>query len=59
MTEEIKSPCVNICQVNLEGVCQGCGRTTDEIAKWWSMTNEEKQQVLENIEKRQDELFGD
>lgn len=59
MTEEVKSPCINICQVNLDGVCQGCGRTTDEIASWWSMTNEEKQQVLENIESRNDELFGD
>ena len=59
MTEEVKSPCINICQVNLDGVCQGCGRTTDEIASWWSMTSEEKQQVLENIESRNDELFGD
>ena len=55
--EEVKSPCVSICALH-EGICQGCGRTQEEIAGWWDMTNEEKQQVLENIQKRQDELFG-
>ena len=56
--EEVKSPCVSICALH-EGICQGCGRTQEEILGWWDMTNEEKQQVLENILKRQDELSGD
>ena len=51
MTEEIKSPCVNVCVLDLDGVCQGCGRTRDEIAGWWDMTNEEKQQVLDRLNK--------
>jgi len=57
--EEIKSPCVNICQLDSDGICQGCGRTSDEIAGWWDMDNDEKQKVLNNIEKRNNELFGD
>jgi len=56
--EEIKSPCVSICALH-DGICQGCGRTQEEIASWWDMSNKEKQLVLENIKKRQDELFGD
>lgn len=57
--EDIKSPCINICQLDLNGICLGCRRTMNEISDWWNMTNEQKQQVLKNIDKRNDELFGD
>lgn len=57
--EEIKSPCVGICSYNLDGLCEGCYRTSEEITKWWDMTNEEKLETLAKIKKRQDELFGD
>jgi len=56
--EEIKSPCVSICALH-DGICQGCGRTQEEISEWWDMTNAEKQQVLAELKKRQNELFGD
>lgn len=49
--EEIKSPCVNVCVLDLDGICQGCGRTRGEIEGWWDMTNEEKQQVLDRLNK--------
>ena len=53
MTEQIASPGVNICQLNSEtGYCIGCMRTIDEIADWLEMTNEEKQQVLNQLEER-------
>jgi len=32
-------------------MCQGCGRTLDEIACWGSMTEAEKAPVWERIEK--------
>ena len=57
--EEIKSPCVGLCYYNREGFCVGCYRTSDEITKWWDMSNKEKLETLANIKKRQDELFGD
>ena len=53
MTEQVASPCVNICQINPEtGYCIGCMRTIDEIADWLEMTNEEKRQVLNQLEER-------
>ncbi|UCH50264.1 MAG: DUF1289 domain-containing protein [Betaproteobacteria bacterium] len=53
MTEQVASPCVNICQLNPEtGYCIGCMRTIDEIADWLEMTNEEKRQVLNQLEER-------
>ena len=31
----VESPCVNICQIDgATGLCQGCARTLDEIARW-------------------------
>ena len=53
MTEQVASPCVNICQMNPEtGYCIGCMRTIDEIADWLEMTNMEKGQVLNRLEER-------
>lgn len=53
MTEQVASPCVNICQLNPEtGYCIGCLRTLEEIADWLEMTNEEKLQVLNQLEER-------
>lgn len=47
----IKSPCKYICTLDENGVCIGCYRTKDEISKWRSMTDEEKQKVLDRIKK--------
>ena len=47
---EYNSPCVSICKVE-KNICIGCGRTLDEIASWTTMTKEERQEVLERIER--------
>lgn len=47
-----KSLCVNICVLDDEGFCVGCDRSVEEITGWSSMTDEEKEEVLENIEER-------
>lgn len=45
------SPCVKICHIEPStSVCQGCGRTLDEIACWGSMTETEKAPVWERLE---------
>lgn len=41
----IASPCVNICRIDARGRCEGCARTLDEIARWTSMTEMEREQV--------------
>lgn len=28
------SPCVNVCRIGTDGLCDGCLRTLDEIARW-------------------------
>ena len=50
MAKEIESPCVSICRMENE-VCVGCGRTVDDVVNWYDMTDDEKQAVLNRIEK--------
>ncbi|TVP46200.1 MAG: DUF1289 domain-containing protein [Halomonas sp.] len=45
------SPCIKVCQMDMSTtVCQGCGRTLDEIAGWGSMTEAQKAPVWERLE---------
>jgi predicted Fe-S protein YdhL (DUF1289 family) len=43
----IETPCVKICTLDARmGLCLGCGRKIDEIARWTSMTASERAQVM-------------
>jgi predicted Fe-S protein YdhL (DUF1289 family) len=46
----IESPCISVCRYEDE-VCVGCGRTVDEVVNWYDMTDNEKQAVLNRLEK--------
>ena len=49
----IDSPCNDICTQDLQsGLCIGCKRTQEEIANWIKYTDEQKKQVLIDIENR-------
>lgn len=46
-TTTIESPCILVCTIDTEtGFCLGCARTLDEIARWSSMSAEERTTVL-------------
>ncbi len=50
---EIQSPCVKVCVVKPEaGICIGCHRTVDEIARWSRMTAEERREVMDALPTR-------
>lgn len=53
--KKIKSPCQLICTYDENRICIGCFRSLEEVAKWDSFTEEQKQQVLDNIIKRREE----
>ena len=39
----ISSPCIKICTMDTRaGVCAGCGRTLDEIARWGTLAESER-----------------
>ena len=42
------------CSLNTStNICEGCGRTLDEIIEWTRMTDEEKQQVMKRLSETQ------
>ena len=50
MNDEIDSPCIEICTIDLNSCrCIGCGRTLDEIKNWTNFDNLKKKQILENL----------
>jgi predicted Fe-S protein YdhL (DUF1289 family) len=44
----VESPCVSICRMQ-DGVCEGCGRTLDEIAEWSTATDDRRRAILARI----------
>lgn len=44
------SPCVGYCSTALgDDVCRGCNRTFDEVTRWVTMTESEKQAVWDRL----------
>jgi uncharacterized protein len=49
----VKSPCINICQMDPQrGLCIGCRRTLDEITRWAAMSDAERERTLQEIKTR-------
>ena len=49
----IASPCINVCRMDpITGLCEGCARTLDEIARWGTASDDEKRIILEFVAKR-------
>jgi uncharacterized protein len=49
----IETPCVKICTLDARtGLCLGCGRTVDEIARWTAMNASERAKVMRELPNR-------
>jgi uncharacterized protein len=49
----VKSPCISVCALDVEGMCTGCFRTGDEIRLWGAYNNEERLGVLKLAHERE------
>ncbi|HSF49066.1 MAG TPA: DUF1289 domain-containing protein [Burkholderiales bacterium] len=50
---QIPSPCIKVCVLDEElGLCRGCLRTLDEIARWGNASNAEREAILKRVEER-------
>jgi len=47
-SKPILSPCIGLCQLGADGLCDGCLRSGAEIARWMSMSDRERQWMMEN-----------
>jgi uncharacterized protein len=46
----ISSPCIKICALDPQaGICSGCGRTLDEIARWGGMEESERLRIMQSL----------
>ncbi len=53
----MNTPCIKVCQMDpVRGVCIGCCRTLDEIARWGSMSDAERKAVMDALPARQNRL---
>ncbi|MBK9522510.1 MAG: DUF1289 domain-containing protein [Rhodocyclaceae bacterium] len=49
----MSSPCIGICRIDdFSGMCEGCGRTMEEISGWPSASEAEQQQTLATVAER-------
>ena len=47
-------PCIDVCEMDEgTGLCRGCGRTIDEIARWAGMSPEERRDIMAVLPARQ------
>ncbi len=49
MPEPIVSPCRQICRMGSDGLCDGCGRTLQEIALWGALPKSGRQTVMDRV----------
>jgi hypothetical protein len=53
----VETPCVNICLLDTEtGLCVGCGRSIEEIARWSAMSDTERRAIMRELPARQGRL---
>ena len=53
----MKSPCIKVCQMDPQrGLCLGCARTLDEIARWGTMGESERNAIMAALPARREKL---
>jgi predicted Fe-S protein YdhL (DUF1289 family) len=45
----ILSPCIGVCGLGADGLCDGCLRTGDEIARWMAMGDAERRRIMDDV----------
>jgi len=55
MSEAPQSPCISICALDQNDVCEGCFRTGDEIVDWFTANDARKREILEASQLRRKE----
>lgn len=45
----ILTPCIGVCELDAAGVCCGCHRTLDEIARWSALGDAERAHLMNDV----------
>lgn len=55
----VSSPCIRVCLIDPEtGLCEGCGRTREEIARWYRLPEEERVRIMAELPERMRRAFS-
>jgi len=49
MQPPLASPCINICRLNDDQMCIGCGRSSHEITVWSQLTDAQRSHLMATI----------
>jgi len=53
------SPCISLCVLDPESeLCEGCGRSLDEISQWSRMTDDQRRAVMSRLPERLKDLVS-
>ena len=52
MAEDIESPCVSVCFLDDNDICQGCYRSAQEITDWFNLDADARKTVLDKADQR-------
>ena len=45
----VLSPCVGICYLDEQGLCEGCHRSASEISRWPQMNDDQRLHLMERV----------
>ncbi|TGE02689.1 DUF1289 domain-containing protein [Methylobacterium nonmethylotrophicum] len=49
----ISTPCIRLCVLDpVTGLCEGCGRSGDEIAAWGALAEPERRRIMAELPAR-------
>jgi predicted Fe-S protein YdhL (DUF1289 family) len=48
----VASPCIGVCRLGDDDICEGCLRTLDEIAEWSSVGDDRRRAILDAVAAR-------
>jgi predicted Fe-S protein YdhL (DUF1289 family) len=52
------TPCIRVCLLDPEtGLCEGCGRTREEIGRWMRFSEEERLRIMAELPERMRKAF--
>ncbi len=45
----VLSPCIGVCELGSDGLCEGCHRTANEIAAWSTLSDPARLDLMLNV----------
>ncbi|MDG2018182.1 MAG: DUF1289 domain-containing protein [Porticoccaceae bacterium] len=50
--EKPVSPCISLCRLNDQDICEGCYRTSEEIRTWVYLDDDQRQNIIDSCSER-------